>query len=454
MKRRKLLAAAIASLVAASFGVGTSLAADPIAPAAHYTIGDSGTVQQASALSTTVTSKAAARTTAGATASTIAGNDSCTAPACTDGCDACDACDVCDPCCDPNVWFVETEALLWWRKSRSLPPLVTTSLPGTLQPAAGVLDVGTTRVLFGGDNYQDGVSPGGRINFGRWLNSEQNVGVAANFFMLGQEEINFSRAAVGAGDILAIPFNSVAPLGEDALLLNFPGVRANGRVNVQYQNDVLGGDVYLRKLLYADETMRLEGLGGYQFARIDDGLTLNANYDDITGLAITNVDLTDSFSAHNEFHGGVVGVLGRVNRGRWVTTAMAKCGVGNMHQTVDVSGLTLNNGGGGPSVAARGLFAQGSNIGTYTNDTIGIIPEGKLNFGYRYTENWTFGVGYSFIYYNNITTAGSAIDRNVNLTQIPGNGPIIPPIAPNQPTFLNNSDFWVQGLNFSAAFTY
>src|SRR4051794_22533989 len=131
MKRRKLLAAAIASLVAASFGVGTSLAADTTASAAHYTIGDSGTVKQASALSTAVTTKAADRTTA----ATIAGNDSCTAPACTDGCDACD---VCDPCCDPNVWFVETEALLWWRKSRSLPPLVTTSLPGTLQPAAGV----------------------------------------------------------------------------------------------------------------------------------------------------------------------------------------------------------------------------------------------------------------------------------------------------------------------------
>lgn len=408
MNRRKLLAAAIVALFAT--GAAGANAGE------NYRIGDAGVIKASATEATTSTANA----------------------------DLCDECNVCDPCCcASSPWFVEVEGLLWWRKSRPLPPLVTTSSV----PDQGVLGAPSTVTLFGGQNYNDGPAGGGRINFGRWLDADQTTGVGANFFMLGQEEIDYTRAAASPFEILAIPFFDVNIPGENSLVLNNPGVNENGRVNIRYQNDVMGADAYLRRLVYAEDNVRIEFIGGYQFARIDDGLTINANFDD-PGVANANLDATDSFSAKNEFHGGSLGVLTRLDNGRWRLTGLAKCGLGNMHQTVTVSGQEIATPllGGPATIEPTGLFVQPSNSGTFSNDEFAIIPEAKLNVGYRATENWTFGVGYSFIYYSDIMTAGNAIDRNLDLAP--------PNAVPAPPDFARTSDFWVQGVNFSAEFAY
>lgn len=366
-----------------------------------------------------------------------------------------DACNPCNVCCDPcatSPWFLEAEGLLWWRKSRPLPPLVTTSPIGTAQADAGVLGVAGTAILFGGDDYNDGPQTGARLSLGRWLDAEQTLGVGVSIYFLEQESIDETFVAAGASDILAIPFFNATLSAEDALLANFPGVTNNGSVNVQYQNDVLGGDAYLRHALYTDGIMRVDALAGYQFARVDDGLQLNANYNDV-GLGNANLDVQDRFLAKNEFHGGALGMLARVESGLWSVKAIAKCGLGNMHQTVDISGRTITTPiAGAPTTTAGGLLALPTNIGSVSNDEFAIVPEAKLNLGYRVTTNWTLGVGYSFIYFSDVMTAGRAIDRNLNLTQIPG--PLVGPAVPAPPTFANTSDFWVQGLNFSAEFAY
>lgn len=433
MKSRKLLAAAIAALASLSFGVADTSAAETGLAKAVATSSTRGTVAAANA----------------APAQYSYSDDT----AACDPCDAGNACDVCHDCCGPSPWFVEAEGLLWWRKSRPLPPLLTTSLPGTQQPSAGVLGEATTRTLFGGDNYQDGPQAGARISFGRWIDPDQCTGVAANFYILGQDSVDSSVAATSINDIIAAPFFNSSLAAEDALLINFPGVTTNGRASVQYQNDVLGGDAYVRRLLYLEETLRIDAIGGYQFARIDDGLQLNANYNDLVAAPNANLDVQDNFLAKNEFHGGTLGLLARVDSGLWTVKALAKCGLGNMHQSVDISGRTIVTPvAGAVTTTPGGLFTQGTNIGSYSNNEFAVIPEGKLNIGYRATENWTFGVGYSFIYYSDVMTAGRAIDRNVNLTQIPG--PLVGAAVPAPPTFANTSDFWVQGLNFSAEFAY
>jgi hypothetical protein len=364
--------------------------------------------------------------------------------------DACDACDVCAP---PGMWFVEAEALLWWRKSRAFPPLVTTSLPNTPQADAGVLGLSSTLLLFGGERYEDGVQPGGRISFGRFLGPDQHVGIAASFFALGQDEINFNRTAAGINDILAIPFFDSSTGEENALLVNFPGVTQNGRVSVTSQNDVLGADVYLRKLAFAEGCFRVDAIGGYQFSRVDDMLSINAVYDDVAGIPNSNFNVTDIFDVRNEFHGGSVGFLAYADHGRWTVKMLGKCGIGNMNQSVTINGATTNTPvGGAASTEAGGLFTQPTNIGTYDNNELVFIPEAKINFGYRATENWTLSVGYSFMYWTDIVTAGDVFDSRVNPTQIPG--PIVGPATPAPPTFLDTGDFWVQGLNFSAEFVY
>jgi hypothetical protein len=495
--KRTLLAAALAALFApAGMNLLAAEPVDPPLPNSHYTINDAGYVRgQTAAIKTDFDARSsvvpaaatsdlgtsdynasdfeasktsrfagAIRTPATKTAYKASANNTNTAA--TTNSVAANAANGCDDCCDcddcgwgPNLWFAEGEGLLWWRKSRSLPPLVTTSLPGTTQANAGVVGLGTTQVLFGGNNVSDSPTGGGRIWFGRWLNEDKCIGVAADFFALAGDDVNYSRVASGT-ETLAIPFYSVGQPtpAENALLLNFFGpplaVSQNGRVDITAQNDILGADFYLRKLMWAESNFRVDFLGGYQFSRIDDALRLHANYDDIQGIPNSNFDLTDTFNAKNEFHGGVLGVLVLADYGRWRVKGIAKCGLGNMHQTVDISGQTVNVpvGGGGPTTTPGGLFTQRTNIGSYSNDEFGIIPEAKLNLGYRLNRNWTAGVGYSFIYWNDVMTAGRAIDRSVNLTQVPG--PLVGDARPTAPTFFNTTDYWAQGVNFSLEFAY
>jgi hypothetical protein len=124
-----------------------------------------------------------------------------------------------------------------------------------------------------------------------------------------------------------------------------------------------------------------------------------------------------------------------------------------MHQTVNIAGQTISTpvGGGPPATANGGLFTQPTNFGLYENDEFAIIPEAKINFGYRLTQNWTLGAGYSFIYWNDIVTAGTVLDRQVNLTQIPG--PLVGAARPDF-AFGERRDFWAQGFNLSLEFAY
>lgn len=447
MKRRYLVdgAAALAALFSTTFCAADVVAAPP--SHTKFSIRDNQ-VQPASAnrFLSNANSRSALAANNSATNSSAAAN---TADA-----GDCDACDTCDDCA-PGLWFAEAEALYWWRKSRPIPPLVTTNIGATPQAQAGRLSTGTTQVLFGQDNYTDGPQPGGRAMIGRWFDEDRCFGVAGSFFALGQDQSAYSRAASGTNDILALPFFNIGQVNpaEDALLINYPGVSSNGRVDVTAQNDVLGVDVYGRYLVWGEADFRLDLIGGYQFSRIDDSLRVHANYDDVAGIPNSNFDVTDTFDARNEFHGGTVGFLAQTYHGRWMVTAMGKVGLGNMRQTVNINGQTIATpvGGGAAAVSPQGLYALGTNIGSYSNDEFGIIPEGKINFGYQVNRNWTAGVGYSFMYWNDIITAGNTLDRSLNLTQIPG--PLVGAARPDF-AFGERRDFWAQGINFSLQFSY
>src|SRR5207247_866512 len=76
--------------------------------------------------------------------------------------------------CAPRyrVWG-SAEYLFWWIKDTPLPPLVTSSPPGTL-PALG--RPGTT-VLFGGNDVDNEERSGGRFTLGMWLDACEHFGI-------------------------------------------------------------------------------------------------------------------------------------------------------------------------------------------------------------------------------------------------------------------------------------
>ncbi len=69
--------------------------------------------------------------------------------------------------------YLNLDALGFWVKHDSLPALVTTSPVGTPQDEAGVLGQPGTSVLFGNQNVNGAVRPGGRVMGGIWLDDQQ-----------------------------------------------------------------------------------------------------------------------------------------------------------------------------------------------------------------------------------------------------------------------------------------
>jgi hypothetical protein len=128
-----------------------------------------------------------------------------------------------------------------------------------------------------------------------------------------------------------------------------------------------------------------------------------------------------------------------------------------------INGTTLTNlitGPGTPPLTyAGGIFAQPSNIGSYSRDRFAVLPQVDANIGYQ-VFNWArVFVGYSILYLNHVERPGNAIDRNLNPTQIPFNndpaGPALTPTGPTAPTFIfRDSTFWAQGINFGLELRY
>src|SRR5262249_37940144 len=138
---------------------------------------------------------------------------------CADG--TCGCCSACSH--NYDVWG-SVEFLMWWAKGTSLPPLVTTSAPGTPVGQAGVLGFPTAYVLFGDQLGGNKLQGGGRIAAGIWLDPDHNVAAGGRFFGLGGDTTRFSQNSTGT-PILARPFFNVTPPlnREDSLVSAFPG---------------------------------------------------------------------------------------------------------------------------------------------------------------------------------------------------------------------------------------
>ena len=84
-----------------------------------------------------------------------------------------------------------------WVRSAGVPPLVTTSPPGTAQVSAGVLGANST-VVFGQENLGGDMRSGFRLEAGGWLDAERTFGMEAGFFMLADDSVGMCLAADSA----------------------------------------------------------------------------------------------------------------------------------------------------------------------------------------------------------------------------------------------------------------
>jgi hypothetical protein len=365
---------------------------------------------------------------------------------CADG--ACGCCSQCSKCYDT---FGSVEFLMWWGRGTSLPPLVTTSLPGTARADAGILGLDSTSILFGDELATQKLQGGGRITAGIWLDPDHNVALGGRFFGLGGDTTRYSIASDGGptDPIIARPFfNALLNGQEDAFLVSFPGETSGSLSANVTTNNIIGFDAFTEIMVSRDCLRRVDLVAGYQFFRLDDVLNVSSSstFIDINDpLFGTQVDVRDQFRARNQFHGGQVGLRGRMARGMWSLNVLGVLGIGNMNQQVDINGDTVVTTGGVPSTTDGGILAQPTNSGTYSRNKFAFLPQLTTNLHYHVNPNLSFHIGYNILWISDIATSAQQIDRQVNPSQFLG-GALV---GPARPEFaFRDSDYWLQGINW------
>lgn len=350
------------------------------------------------------------------------------------------------PLCRPRHAWANFDALLWWGKGRSTPPLVTGGADGVL-PAAPV--------LFGDGPVGNAIAGGARADFGFWFDESETLGMGAKIWGLQGDSDGYYATSPTGDPVLARPFYNVVLDQEDALLVASPGLIV-GNINVATSSSVWSGEAYLRTAILAGRGYNLDLIGGYHFLRLDDELSIYSNSASIDpGGAVpvgTIINVLDEFDARNEFHGGAIGVAGEIRRGRWSLNALAKLSVGNMRQSVRINGYQSIEAPGSPSASwPGGLLAQPTNMGTYDRDITAWIPELNLTAGYDLFRWMRLTIGYNALWMSNVALSGDQIDRGVNTTQFHGN----PLIGPARPAFaLRDTEYWLQGLTLGGTILY
>ena len=355
-------------------------------------------------------------------------------------------CDGLWPLGQDRFWF-RGEYLLWWTAGSHIPPLLTTSPPGTSQTNAGVLGQPGTTILFGDQTLDEGMRNGGRLTLGYWFDRCDETGMEVGYLGLGRITQQYQFGSDGT-PIIARPFFNVETGLQDSVQIAYPDV-SQGTFNVVATNDFQTLEVLLRRAMYRSCNSRVDLLAGYRFARLDDSLSLDANMV-TTGTSPapvgTTIDVFDSFRTRNEFNGGELGIVAEMHRCRWSLETTMKIALGDTHSLIDINGSTVNTvPGSSPAAYSGGMLALPSNMGIHSSDQLSVIPELGVTIGYDLTSKLRATVGYSFMYWSSVARPGDQIDSNLNPSQFPPPVSTTPYYRPE--LIVRTSDFWAQGLN-------
>lgn len=345
--------------------------------------------------------------------------------------------------------YGQADVLLWWTRPNALPPLLSSSPPGTSLADAGILGTHGANVVFGDSGVDGGLRVGGRFVLGGWLTPDNTWGAEVNFLFLDQRGTNFSLPTDGSL-ILGRPFFDVSTQSPNSLLIGYPGL-VRGSFSATTATNFIGAGFDLRRALLAGSEFRLDLLAGYRYLRLHESLNINETEigadptDPAFGIPIL---LNDHFATTNQFHGGELGLDAEFRRGRWSIGLLGKVGLGANLRNVEIGGSTQVTG---QPADIGGFLASGSNSGSYHSTGFAVVPEVGLKLGCQITDRVRATVGYSGIYWTGVARPGNQVDLGINPTQFPP-GTLA---GPARPAFrFNNSDFWAQGINFGLEITY
>lgn len=345
------------------------------------------------------------------------------------------SCYTCHTCCartQPCGWWGSAEYLLWWRKPRFFPPLVTTN-----PTSAPVLSDPATTILFGGETERRGPKQGGRGEFGVWLN--RCLGIGGSGFLIGDEKVKYTLQESEV-PIFGQPFFDTSLSAANVNLLAFPTLLFDGSIDVQSINRIYEFDLYFRYRMLGSSCFKLDLTAGFMCMTLTDKLDVES---ETTTALEGRFAFSDHFYCHNDYYAGLVGLVTEFRSSCWALMLTGKAGIGNMNKRIEISGSTTFNEGGLTLVEDEsGLLAQPSNIGEYFHKKFEVVTQASAELQLKFYKHFWLTLGYTYNFWPAVALAGEQVDLNINPTQFPG-----PTVGDATPVFherLNN--YWTQGL--------
>jgi hypothetical protein len=360
------------------------------------------------------------------------------------------------PEADNPVFWAEADYLYSWLRAVTLPPLVTTSRPGTPMNAAGILGLGSTTTLFGGNSALGDGRNGGRIAAGAWFGHDRNYGFEGDLVIIANASTQFTTSS-NATPIIAQPFTLATNFTQQAALISFPGFSA-GAVAVQADSStfVEAHLDFTARLLDDSGPWGTTLLAGYRYFHYGEGLHMqqvveptNANF--VPGTRLTSAD---DFTTHNQFHGIDFGVRPTYTWQMLTVDAVVRVAFGKIEHDVDISGTqTTTVPGRSPVTRNAGLFAEPSNSGSFLLNDWTVVPEVGVGLSWRFNPFLLVRLGYSAVFLNGVTRAADQVNTLLNNHFFPtGNQALGGPIQPA--FYLNRTDIWIQSVSAGVVVTY
>ena len=345
--------------------------------------------------------------------------------------------------CPPRYW-VKAEYILAWIRSDHTPPLLTTGL--TTDATPGALGLPYTRGAYGGNiDFED--RSGMRFGFGMALN--ESISVDADYFFLDGRKPGIFANSAGT-PVIARPFFNVNTGKQDSSLTTYPGL-ISGTAGVESYSFLEGAELNSRLDLWCSDCFRVRGLIGARWLNLREGLAIT-EFSTVTlpgpllGLPIGDID---QFRTRNDFFGGQLGLETEFEYLHFAFNLFGKCALGDVNQVARIQGASNLFGLPVPG----GLFAVSSNMGTYTRDRFGVVPEGGLRIERSIGRHVSLFAAYSFLYMSDVVRPGSLVDPNVNVNLVPTSTTFGAGATPARPAFrFQDNEFWVHmfqvGLTF------
>ena len=353
------------------------------------------------------------------------------------------------PCVNPN-WWGRAEYLLWWTPGMDVPALATTGTATDPLPAA--IGQPGTQILFGSDTLNDSSRSGVRLTLGAWLDPCHCRGIEVSYLTLGDDDATFN-ASNSDFAVLGRPFFNTVTGAQDARLVANPGL-VSGTLRVLAATEFESAEALYRRSGWRPSTAQIDFLIGYRYAELDDRLRIDESTLSLGGpTAGTSFGLFDQFDVRNTFQGGELGLaLLFCENPCWSWEVVAKVALGESSHRATVSGQTVTTDGmGNMATASGGLFAQGTNIGTYDRDETATVSELGITLRRELRCGWAASIGCTFLYWSDVARAGDQIDTTINPTQIPP-GMLTGAARPAFP--FRTTDFWAQGLRAAVEYNY